>query len=261
MPALRELQLDFAESIISGNLDIAAEHIRVTGSTPESRLSIYRNNTVSNLCGALREVYPIIEKLVGTAFFNHAATAFIAAHPSASGDLNDYGNGFAEFLVDYAPAAQLPYLPDVARLEWALEKAYYAADHGLLELQRLGEVPPDQYQDLRLQLHPATTLIQSEYPLFPIWEVHQPEYSGEGFVDLNSGGAMLLVTRRELQTVIEPLDHAEFIFLACLQKADSFIEAVTAAMQHDESFSLQERLARRVMLGDIIDFNLAGTDS
>jgi len=261
MPALRELQLDFAESILSGKLDGVSEHIRVLGSTPEHRLSIYRNNTFSNLRGALREVYPIIEKLVGTAFFNQAATAFIAACPSASGDLNDYGDGFAEFLGGYAPAVELPYLPDVARLEWALEKAYYAADHGLLELQRLGEVAPDQYQNLRLQLHSAATLIESEYPLFAIWEVHQPDYQGEGYVDLNSGGAALLVTRRELQIVIEPLDQAEFTFLACLQKGDSFIEAVTAAIQHDESFPLQERLTKRVMQGDIIDFNLAATHS
>ena len=50
------------------------------------------------------------------------------AHPSRSGDLNDYGEDFADFLADYPHARELSYLPDVARLEWLVQIVYYAAD-------------------------------------------------------------------------------------------------------------------------------------
>jgi hypothetical protein len=260
MPALRELQLNFVEAVLSGKFDALAECIRAPGSTPERRLGIYRNNTISNLRGALREVYPIIEQLVGAEFFSQAAKEFIAAHPSTSGDLNDYGDGFADFLTGFPPAAELPYLPDVARLEWALERAYYAPDQAPLELQRLGEVSPDRYGDLRLKLHPAAALIQSDYPLGAIWEFHQPGYEGDGFIDLNAGGAMMLVTRRDMRTMMEPLDQAEFVFLKLLQENQSFVVAVTEALERDPAFPLQERLAARVMQGDIVDFCLGTSE-
>lgn len=256
MPALRELQLRFAEAVLSGQVDGIADRLRVRNGTPAERLAVYRNNTLSNLRGALREVYPIVEQLVGEVFFKHAAGEFIAVHPSTSGDLNDYGDGFAGFLATYPPATTLPYLPDVARLEWALERAYYAADSGNLELSRLGDVPPERYGDLRLLLHPAATLVQSDYPLLAIWEMHQPDYAGDGELDLGAGDAALLVTRRGLQTLIEPLDRAEYIFLALLGEGRPFDLAVTAALERDENFPLQVRLQHRIALGDIVGFTL-----
>jgi len=260
MSALREIQLAFASAVLSGKFDEMSKHLCVPNSTPERRLSIYRNNTLSNLNGAMRQVYPIVDKLVGAAFFDQAVRQFILECPSSSGDLNDYGDHFAEFLAAYQPAAELSYLPDVARLEWALEKAYYAADHGPLELSRLGMIPPERYNDLRLTLHPSIGLIQSDYPLQEIWRVHQSDYQGDGTVDLHAGTVWLLITRRELECLIEPITQAEYIFLRCLHEGNSFIGAVTAALANDESFPLQERLALRVTQGDIVDFNVIGDD-
>ena len=257
MPTLRDLQLVFADSVLAGH-DRAAEWLRVRNGTPAARLAIYRNNTLTNLRGTLREVYPIIDQLVGAAFFDRMAAEFIAAHPSQSGDLNDYGGGFEEFIAGFAPAAALLYLPDVARLEWVLEKAYYAADRGSMQLARLAEVPPERYADLRLVLHPAATLVRSRYPLQTIWEVHQPGYVGDGHVDLGVGDTALLVTRRGLDVIMEPLDQAEFLFLALIVEGQPFAIALTAALERDEAFPLQARLARRVLLGDVVDFALDG---
>lgn len=260
MSALRDIQQAFAEGVLSGRFDSMAEHLHVPGSTPARRLGIYRNNTLSNLRGALRQVYPIVYQLVGDEFFNQAARQFIAEYPSSSGDLNDYGGDFAQFLVGYEPAVELDYLSDVARLEWALEQAYYAPDHEPLALSRLGTVSPEHYIDLRLKLYPAITLMQSDYPLQEIWRVHQPDYEGDGTVDLSAGAEWLLITRRAMQCMIEPITQVEYIFLRCLQEGNSFIEAVTAALANDESYPLQERLATLVTQGDIVDFDVTADD-
>lgn len=256
MSALRDLQLEFVDALSSGHFAAVAGHIRVRGSTPARRLAIYRRNSVAKRSAALRASYPVIDKLVGAAFFDHAANAYIAGHPSLSGDLNDYGDGFAAFLSGFPPAAHLPYLADVARLERAWERAYYATDHASLELPRLAEIPAERYGDLRLQLHPAVTLIQSNFPLHAIWQVHQADYEGDGLVNLHASGAALLVTRRGTRTVIQPLERAELIFLALLHESQPFIVALTAALEVDEDFPLQERLTRRVVEGDIVGFSL-----
>ncbi len=256
MPGLRELQHRFVEAVLSGCFAAVADKISVIDSTPERRLAIYRNNTLANLRSTLCQVYPIVEALVGPVFFRPAADAYIAAHPSTSGDLNDYGGSFADFLAVFPPAAELCYLADVARLEWAVEKARYAPDHSPMQLQRLAQIPPARYGELRFQLHPALALIRSDYPLYAIWQAHQADYHGEGRVDLDSGGAQLLVTRRGSQTVVEPVDRAEFMFLVLLNEGQRLSNAVDSALEHDPAFALQQRLTQRVSNGDIVDFSL-----
>lgn len=256
MLRLRELQLSFVEAVLAGNDVAIASQLKVRGGTPESRLKVYRNNTFSNLRAALADVYPVILRLVGEDFFKHAATHFIRAHPSTSGDLNDYGGGFGEFLAAFPPAAELPYLCDVARLEWAREKAYYAPDHAPFDLARLTTVPGERYGDMHFRLHPAASLLASPYPLLAIWETNQPDYTGDGYVDLGAGGVQLLITRRRLAVVHELLGPAEAAFLSSVAAGQALEAALGSAVEQGADFDLQASLARRVSLGDFIDFTL-----
>jgi hypothetical protein len=256
MPKLRELQLDFVEAVLARNDQAIASHLSVHGGTAASRLGIYRSNTYTNLRAALRDAYPVILRLVGDDFFDHAASAFVRAHPSASGDLNDYGDGFGEFLASFPSAAELPYLCDVARLEWARERAYYAFDHPPLELTRLAAIAGDRYGELRFKLHPAASLVNSDYPLLRIWETNQPNYSGDDYVDLGAGSVRLLVTRRGVEVVNESLGPAESALLSTFIAGQSLETGLTQALQWDSAFDLQRCLARRVSLSDVVDFTL-----
>ena len=83
--------------------------------------------------------------------------------------------------------AQLAYLPDVARLEWAWHRAFHAADRAPLALERLAAVPPERYGQVRFRLHPSAQFIASDYPLLRIWEVNQPAYAGEAA----TGGSLI----------------------------------------------------------------------
>ena len=80
--------------------------------------------------------------------------AWIVAQPSPSGDLNDYGGAFADFLAAYPHAVELPYLADVARLEWLVQAVYYAADAGPADLSALAATPPERCGELRFALAP-----------------------------------------------------------------------------------------------------------
>lgn len=256
MQELRELQLAFVEAILAEKDNEVAERLTALGSQPENRLAVYRNNTFSNLTNTLRAVYLIVEKIVGTPFFNHAANQFLRKHHSISGDLNDYGKGFAEFLGHYEPAKPLTYLTDTAHMEWALEKAYYAPDHQLMLLEHLGTIAPEDYVKLRFVLHPAVSLLHSVYPLEHIWQVHQADYVGDGYVDLDQGETYLLITRRHLKSVVEPLTKAQFTFLKCLSNDGAFTVAVEEALESQSDFDLQSFLIACVSGGDIVDFKL-----
>ena len=105
-------------------------------------LQVYRNNVFESLVGALKAVYPVVERLVGTGFFAYAADGYIRRHPPTSGNLHDFGGDFAGFLAGFEPARELTLLPDIARLEWAWHRAFHAADQAPLALERLAAVPP-----------------------------------------------------------------------------------------------------------------------
>lgn len=257
MPSLPELQRAFAAGVFAEDTAIA-RHIR-DGRFPAARhLQVYRNNVFENLTGALKAVYPVVERLVGTGFFAYAADGYIRRHPPASGNLHDFGDSFAEFLSSFEPACELVYLPDVARLDWARHRTFHAAEHAPLAIERLAAVPPEQYQQLQFRLHPSAQLIASDYPILRIWQVNQPEYTGDIAVNLADGGVHLLVVRRELEVVIEPLSAGDDALLRAFAAGQRFEDASAAALSAQPDYDLAAALRRHVASAVIIDFSITG---
>src|SRR3954468_15361651 len=180
MSDLSALQTLFGAALDDRELEAHALPL-ISGSPEEARerLAVYRRNIATNLGGALAAIYPVVCKLVGAEFFAGLARAYGGAHPSASGDLNEFGEHLADFLRSFAPVGLLPYLPDVARLEWLAHKAHYARDHAPLDVNALADFPEDAYALLQVTLHPSVAVLNSAYPLFRIWQVHQDDYGGE----------------------------------------------------------------------------------
>src|SRR5512143_2794599 len=137
MARLRELQAEFARTVLDGARIEFDRYILASGLSGERRLQVYRNNVLLNLTEALKAVYPVTERLVGDGFFRYAAGRYIPQHPSTSGNLHDFGGYFPGFLATFEPAAELAYLPEVARLEWAYHGVFHAADPLPLDLGAL----------------------------------------------------------------------------------------------------------------------------
>jgi hypothetical protein len=191
---------------------------------------------------------------VGQEFLRYAARSFVPAYPSRSGNLHDFGAEFAQFLEAFAPAAGLPYLPDVARLEWAYHRVFHEASHAPLHLAALAAVDPASYGDLRFRLHPATRLVPSQYPILRIWQVNQEGFDGDALVDLAEGGVRVLVSRPRLDVELQPVDEAEFTLLRELAADRTFAQACEAALEVQTDFDLSASLQRHVLQGTLVDF-------
>lgn len=178
------------------------------------RFAIYQASLIANMGDALRDTYPVVDRLVGEGFFTHAARGFIAAHPSKSGDIHDYGTAFADYLAGLQQASGLSYLPDVARLEWLAHEAFHAAEGAALSLATLATLPSALYCGLRLL--PSVRLLRSDYPVHRIWQVNQPDWAGSHAVDLGEGGVNLAIHREGLQIVLLPLRHEAYTLARAL---------------------------------------------
>ena len=163
MTALARLQRDFMAVLAREDAGPAA---------------IHRRNVVSARHDALAATYPVVRRLVGDAFFRALALRYGAAHPSRSGDLHLYGDALPRFVADDPFAAALPYLPDVARLEWACHESLHAADAPPLDAAALARVPAERAHAIRFVLHPSVRLLACGHPVAALWEANQPERDG-----------------------------------------------------------------------------------
>src|SRR4051812_34243319 len=114
MQSLRELQHAFAVALIAGDAMPPDCIVGARKMDAAAAAAVYRNNMFGNYRSALRDDYPAILALVGEGFFQAACDTYARQHVSGSGDLNDFGAAFSEFLGNWAPARTLAYLPDVA---------------------------------------------------------------------------------------------------------------------------------------------------
>ena len=208
---------------------------------PERRFDVYRNNVAYGLTRALAVRFPVAARLVGEEFFAGMARAFIAAHPPRSPLLLFYGDELADFVTAFAPAAELPYLPDVIRLEAARGHAYHAADVAPLAPTALAEVPPERLADLVFEPHPALSVVRSADPVVTIWAMNAGEMPLEPLDAWNAEDA--LIVRPALNVLVRRLPPGGAAFLQSLAAGTALARAVERAVADDPQFDLTVNLA------------------
>ncbi|MGZ5035305.1 MAG: HvfC/BufC family peptide modification chaperone [Usitatibacter sp.] len=222
------------------------------GPAPWPGIEVYRATSRANLAGALAGAYPVARRLVGDAFFFEAARRYAVEHPSASGDLNDYGAHFAGFLRGYEHAAGLAYLPGVARLEWACQESSRAAEAPRFDFAALARVPATHFALLRFSTHPAVRLVRSRHPIASIWRANQPER--DGVPDRSEGAQFVLVDRDCDGPRVAEIDPGEWEFLAALARGETLGEAAAPLDEASGARVLGANLPRYVSEGVICGF-------
>jgi hypothetical protein len=239
--ALRDLQRAFA-----GHLSGEDQQALVAEILPAvERLRIHRHHVLDSLAAALTATFPTVQAVVGAEYFRGLARAFIERSLPSQPVLAEYGAGFPAFIAGHDAAHDLPYLADVARLDWALNLAFHAPAGGRLAAADLAALPADRLPSLRLSLAPGTALVCSPYPLDRIWAAAQPGAAADP-VDLAAGGVHLLVLRRPDDAAFVSLSAGEAAFVAGLGEGLSVEEATGQA---EPGFALSACFARLLGLG------------
>ena len=252
MSSLRELQRNFAQTLLAPH-DTALVSQVSCAFGPE-RIQLYRL-TVSGILGkALEAVYPVCARLVGARCFNGLAQHYLRDTPSRSGDLHELGETFPDFLNSTPLAAELPYMPEVARLEWTYHRVFHAADSTGFDIQRLSAIDPAKYGALGFKLAPACSLLTANFPIHRIWAANQP--AQDGALEIAQADTFLLVQRRAGTIEMLPLDIGEYAFLHALQAGHPLTSAVAAALTVNCEFNPNEIWPRHVARATLIDFVL-----
>ncbi len=192
--SLDAFQRDFAAALLGEATSAAGRALAA-----QPGFAIYRNTVLRGCIDALAANHPTVLTLVGAEWFDDAARRFARAHLPRDGSLAAYGQGFAEFLEAFGPAAELGYLGGVARLDRAWTEAHLAADAPLLAAASLAALPAAQLIEAILVPHPATRwVISPSLPIFTIWRRHREhaplddelDWRGEAALLTRPGGAV-----------------------------------------------------------------------
>ena len=218
-----------------------------------ARLGIYKNNVFVRLIEALEASCPAVERLVGDDFFRFAARRYIPAHPPRSATLLDYGASFAAFLESFSPAASVPYLADVARLEWLYLRAYHAAEMSPLDAARWHDAPFAEGCGLRLRLHPSTGLMTSPYPVSRIWELNRRARDVEETL-LPAETEHLLVIRPHAQVEVRRLSPGAFAMVSAIGAGKPLGEACAAGRAVENGYESERHFAALLRGGTFVAF-------
>lgn len=230
-------------------LDALFARPRTVGASPHSPtlhtaqsmrgLAAYQANGRALAARCLLAAYPVVAQLLGEQNLHGLASALWQRYPPVHGDLARWGDALPAFLASNEQLTDLPYLADVARVEWALHQAAGAtdADHDLPSLARLATEDPSA---LTLALAPGTAVISSDWPVASLVNAHtwgQPELAEAGRLVQQRVGESAVVWRQGFKPSMAPCSSCVADLLRALLAAVPLTEALACASTDQGTFN------------------------
>lgn len=170
MIGLAELQADF-QAYLLDQPNAMTEHVNDTAKADAGLLlSVYRHAYEARLIEALGEDFDALKQLVGDQAFDAIARAYLVAHPSRHASLGPFGRHFADFLAAMPPWSGRPYLAELAGFEWALRRAFDAADAAPIAVDALAGVPGEAWPGLTFRLLPSFRRLDLAWTVPQAWQ-------------------------------------------------------------------------------------------
>ena len=225
--------------------------------------AVYRNTVMKSCIDALQANYPAVARLTGDEWFRAAAAIYVRESPPDDPSLLNYGELFAAFLSRYLPhaqpAASLPYVAGVARLDRLWTEAHTARDETPLDAAVIANLAPAKLATAVLYPHAAARWAWfADAPVFSIWAHHraaerkndeawqparQIEYDHVG----DGEGALLTRPRGTVEWVA--LDAAGCAFLDRCANGGTLAEAARDALAAQHGADLQQLMAALLHAG------------
>ncbi len=244
--SLRDTQAAFAAHLAGHDRPDLVAAINGASRTALQRLQLHRHHVTRSIDAALAATFSTVAAVVGQEFFGLLARDFIAGTALDDPVLSRYGAHFHQFVAAKQEMHGLPYLADVARLDWALNVAFHAPLGPRLSVADLVGWPEEALPELSLRLPAGSSLIESAWPLDLIWQASQPGTPADK-VDLAAGSSRLVIFRRCEDAAFAALGPGEAAFIEGLSRGDPLGAAARHASQVEKDFDLAATFGR--MLG------------
>lgn len=210
--------------------------------------SVYRNTVIKGCVDALQANYPTVAQLVGAAWFRSAASVYVRETPPTRVSMLEYGADFAVFLARFAPARELPYLSDVARLDRLWTEAHVAADQPPITPDALARLCADQLGGVVLRPHPAARWTWfAAHPAYTIWRANREQQALDDELAWVAEGALL--TRPQAGVIWQAATQGSCAFLDACAAGLPLVQAAQCALEAQPSQDVAQLLADLISAG------------
>ena len=244
--SLHRLQAEMAMALLGAEPN--AHALPLSG-----HLSIYRNNVRQSLLAALSTAFPAVMTLVGEDFFRQIAERFIEINPPRQPYVTGYGAEFGNFLDAFPACGAVPYLADIARLEWVASRVCLADPAPALTPTLLALRAKAGTECLCFEPQPSIRHLESPYPIDTIWDFARAPDGDAEPPSLAAGPVRLEVVNDGEGVVLRRLDEPTFRFRATLFEGADLGTAADAALGCDPRFDLGAALRRALDDGIFTD--------
>ncbi len=214
--------------------------------------AVYRNTVMKGCIDALQANYPAVSRLVGDEWFRAAAAVYARAKLPVHPSLLDYGADFSEFLSGFAPAAELPYLADVARLDRFWTEAHAARDEQPVSASAVASLSRDELGCTALRPHASARWVWfAEWPAYTLWRRSRAAAdevaAAESPIEWRAEGALVLRPHASVEHLA--LDAAGCAFLDACAAGRDLATAALEALAREPRADLAQLMQRLLEAG------------
>ena len=245
--SLSEFQRGFAQALIAIDPSTDAPP-EIADLARQPGFAVYRNTVMKGCIDALQANYPSVARLVGEEWFRAAAAIYVRVNLPRRPMLADYGEGFADFLAAFEPAAELPYLAGVARLDRFWTEAHLARDEEPVSAASMANRSLDDLARTVLRPHAAARWAWFESaPIFSLWRRNRELADDLADIEWRSEGALLVRPRDAVRWM--SLGRGGCAFLAACAAGETLGSAAAAALAADPDIDLSTFMATLLEAG------------
>lgn len=254
--SLADRQHSFGAALLDNRLPAPQGLVGPDGQPSARRFAVYRNNVMVGLIDALSDAFPVVQRLVGDAFFRAMAGVYARLEQPTSPILLNYGAGFPDFLTVFPPLKALPYVADVARIERAWVEAYHAAEAPSADVSPLLQMSPAEMGMQHFRFHPSTRLLRSAHPAFSIWQANRP---GQNAETPEMVAQDCLILRPDADVCATCLSPGVAAFLLALMAGETLSRAATAGFLATPHFEFAKALSALLLSGALTGWSASAT--
>lgn len=232
MQSLKDLQSSFKRHLFSGDGDIVTHIVSMDNANNAQRMNTYTNAYYGRLVETLAGDYPAVQAMLGDEAFTALCHDYIQAHPSTHYSLRWFGQHLPAFLAGAAGSRELPFLAELASLEWTFINAFDAADAVVLDENAVTTIAPEAWPDIRIGFHASVHLLDYHWNILDLWRAVSDDEDIPPLQALPETSSCL-IWRQALSTRYRILESDEAAALrAAMQGADfaELCEIVTRAL-------------------------------
>lgn len=209
--------------------------------TSAERVGVYHGMYLMRMEEALETDYPVIRYHIGDHQFCHLVRGYVERYPSTSYTLNRLGDHLPQFFLDQPEWPQAAFLHDLARLELAMTEVFDEVETPVLGAEELESVPPEKWEDARLQPIAALRVLALKYAVVPHLKAYHDDTPTP---NPRRRASWVVIYRRDFSVLRLELSRAEHDLLRDLVDGVPLGNALSTAAAAQKSARQQQKIFR-----------------